>query len=102
MFRDFCKIWRRAIHKSFLKKAAFALFVLGFGSAFAQDFFKQANELYDKGEYKQAVKMYRAAIQDGRYEPFAWFNLGNTLVQLKKNNIAMVKKFHKNILTLNN
>ncbi|MDD7299580.1 MAG: tetratricopeptide repeat protein [Fibrobacter intestinalis] len=90
MFRDFCKIWRRAIHKSFLKKAAFALFVLGLGSAFAQDFFKQANELYDKGEYKQAVKMYRAAIQDGRYEPFAWFNLGNTLVQLKKNNIAIV------------
>lgn len=58
--------------------------------AFAEDYFKAANELYDKGEYKQAVKMYRAAIQDGRYEPFAWFNLGNTLVQLGKNNIAMV------------
>lgn len=68
-----------------------ALLVLLFASlAFSQDFFKQANELYDKGEYKQAVKMYRAAIQDGRYEPFAWFNLGNTLVQLGKNNIAMV------------
>lgn len=58
--------------------------------SFAQDYFKAANELYDKGEYKQAVKMYRAAIQDGRYEPFAWFNLGNTLVQLGKNNVAMV------------
>lgn len=58
--------------------------------AFAEDYFKAANELYDKGEYKQAVKMYRAAIQDGRYEPFAWFNLGNTLVQLGKNNVAMV------------
>ena len=39
--------------------------------AFAEDYFKAANELYDKGEYKQAVKMYRAAIEDGRYEPFA-------------------------------
>lgn len=69
----------------------FAAVILLLASAtFAQDFFKQANELYDKGEYKQAVKMYRAAIQDGRYEPFAWFNLGNTLVQLGKNNIAMV------------
>lgn len=71
----------------------FAILVLGFllpPGAFAEDYFKQANELYDKGEYKRAVKMYRAAIQDGRYEPFAWFNLGNTLVQLGKNNIAMV------------
>ena len=80
MFRDFCKIWRRAIHKSFLKKAAFALFVLGFGSAFAQDFFKQANELYDMSEYKQTVKIYRSAIQYGRYDPFAWFNLLISLV----------------------
>lgn len=57
---------------------------------FAEDFFKQANELYDKGDYKRAVKMYRAAIQDGRYEPFAWFNLGNSLVRLDKKNIAIV------------
>ncbi len=57
---------------------------------FAEDFFKQANELYDQGDYKRAVKMYRAAIQDGQYEPFAWFNLGNSLVQLDKKNIAIV------------
>ena len=57
---------------------------------FAQDFFKKANELYDQGKFKEAVPFYRAAIREGQYEPFAWFNLGNTLVQLGKNNIAMV------------
>ena len=81
MFRNFLKFSRKF----------FVLVIFTFASfASAQDFFKQANELYDKGEYKKAVKVYRAAIQEGRYEPFAWFNLGNTLVQLGKNNIAMV------------
>ena len=56
----------------------------------ADDYFKQANDLYDQGKYKEAVPMYRAAINEGTYEPFAWFNLGNTLVQLGKNNIAVV------------
>ena len=56
----------------------------------ADDFFFKANELYDQGRYKESVKYYRAAIDDGRYEPFAWFNLGNALVQLGKKEVAMV------------
>lgn len=56
----------------------------------AEDFFKQANELYDKGDYKRAIKTYRAAIREGQYEPFAWFNLGNAAVQIDKKNIALV------------
>lgn len=58
--------------------------------SFAQDYFKQANELYDQGKFKEAVKVYRAAIREGQYEPFSWFNLGNALVQLGKNNLALV------------
>lgn len=56
----------------------------------AEDFFKRANELYDKGDYKLAIKTYRAAIREGQYEPFAWFNLGNAAVQIDKKNIALV------------
>jgi len=54
------------------------------------DYFKKANELYDAGKYSEAVPMYRAAIKNGQLEPYAWFNLGNTLVHLKQNQVAMV------------
>ncbi|MBR2308553.1 MAG: tetratricopeptide repeat protein, partial [Fibrobacter sp.] len=56
----------------------------------AEDYFFKANELYDQGKYKEAVPLYRAAIDEGRYEPFAWFNLGNALVQLDRKQVAMV------------
>ena len=56
----------------------------------ATDYFKKANELYDKGKYAEAVPMYRAAIKNGQLEPYAWFNLGNTLVHLKQNHVAIV------------
>jgi tetratricopeptide (TPR) repeat protein len=55
-----------------------------------QDFFVQGNQLYDQAKYLEAIKYYRAAIAEGQFEPFAWFNLGNSLVQIGKNNIAMV------------
>ena len=56
----------------------------------AEDFFKKANELYDAGKYAEAVPAYRAAIKNGQLEPYAWFNLGNTLVHLKQNHVAIV------------
>ena len=56
----------------------------------AEDYFFKANELYDQGKYKEAVPLYRAAIDEGRYEPFAWFNLGNAMVQLDRKQVAMV------------
>lgn len=60
-------------------------------SAFAiEDYFFKANEFYDQGKFKEAIPLYRAAIDDGRYEPFAWFNLGNALVQLDRKQVAMV------------
>jgi len=67
----------------------FAVFAVA--SAFsAEDFFKRANELYDAGKYAEAVPVYRAAIKNGQLEPYAWFNLGNALVHLKQNHVAIV------------
>jgi len=69
----------------------FLLVLLGCGLAMGkQGWFNQANQLYDQGKYMEAVKYYRAAIQDGEYEPYAWFNMGNTLVQLNKHHLAVV------------
>lgn len=68
----------------------FALLSLCSSLAFAEEYFMKANALYDEGRFKEAVPFYRAAIDEERYEPFAWFNLGNTLVQLKKNEVALV------------
>ena len=68
------------------------LLLLFVGQAFpAEDYFFKANELYDQGKYKEAVPLYRAAIDEGRYEPFAWFNLGNSLVQLDRKQVAMYR-----------
>ena len=33
----------------------------------AEDYFFKANELYDQGKYKEAVPLYRAAIDEGRF-----------------------------------
>lgn len=55
-----------------------------------EDFFAQANKLYDQGKFMDAVKYYRAAIASEQYEVFAWFNLGNSLVQLNKHHLALV------------
>ena len=56
----------------------------------AEDYFFKANDLYDQGKFKEAVPLYRAAIDEGRYEPFAWFNLGNAMVQLDRKQVALV------------
>ncbi|MDR2593205.1 MAG: tetratricopeptide repeat protein [Fibromonadaceae bacterium] len=63
------------------------LFASSYG---AEDFFKKANELYDAGKYAEAVPAYRAAIKNEQMEPYAWFNMGNTLVHLKQNHVAIV------------
>ena len=77
-------------HKSSLLFLIICVCGIGSSASFADDFFSKANALYDNGQYKEAVPFYRAAIDEGRYEPFAWFNLGNTLVQLQKNEVALV------------
>ena len=81
---------KRSVLKASLLATSLLLFFLALPLHAADDFFFKANELYDQGRYKESVKYYRAAIDDGRYEPFAWFNLGNALVQLGKKEVAMV------------
>ena len=81
---------KRSDLKASLLATSLLLFLLALPLHAADDFFFKANELYDQGRYKESVKYYRAAIDDGRYEPFAWFNLGNALVQLGKKEVAMV------------
>lgn len=84
--------FRRKMKKSIVYHLSFFVLVLlcAFPASANDDFFFKANELYDQGKFKEAVRYYRAAIDDGKYEPFAWFNLGNASVQLGKKNIAMV------------
>lgn len=67
-----------------------ALLLVVWAPLHAEDFFKKANGLYDQGKYTDAIQVYRAAIREGQYEPFAWFNLGNCLVQLQKYNMAII------------
>jgi len=72
-------------------RAVFSFLMLFVSFAFAQqDFFKKANELYDAGKYAEAVPIYRAAIKHGQLEPYSWFNLGNSLVHLGQNHVAIV------------
>lgn len=70
--------------------------LLAASSLLAEDYFAKANALYDEGKFKEAVPFYRAAIDEGRYEPFAWFNLGNALVQLGRPYVAMVA-YHRTV-----
>lgn len=70
--------------------SVFLFLLAGIELAHSEDFFKKANALYDQGKYADAVSVYRAAIREGQYEPFAWFNLGNSLVHLQKPHLAMV------------
>lgn len=54
------------------------------------DFFARGNQFYDQGKYREAVKQYRAAILSDQIVPFAWFNMGNSLVHLKMYPLALV------------
>jgi tetratricopeptide (TPR) repeat protein len=74
----------------FAMRKFFLLIALIVSLAHGEDFFKKANELYDAGRYAEAVPMYRAAIKHGQLEPYSWFNLGNALVHLKQNHVAIV------------
>jgi tetratricopeptide (TPR) repeat protein len=68
-----------------------SLFVLLLASlSFAQNYFEQANTLYDEGKYAEAVPVYRSAIRARQLEPYAWFNMGNALVHLGRNDLALV------------
>ncbi len=50
----------------------------------------QANALYDNGQYKEAVPFIGRQLMKGDTNLLRGFNLGNTLVQLQKNEVALV------------
>ncbi len=54
------------------------------------DFLGQGNVEYDKGHFDKAIELYQKAIQQKQQSSFAWFNIGNCRVQLKKLPEALV------------
>jgi len=84
-------------YKSLLPKKFFTLFILAVGIsqiAFAQkvnNIIKSGNDAYKKGDYKNAEKFYKQALEEDGDNLFATFNLGNAL--LKQNNIIEAAKY---------
>jgi len=56
---------------------------------------KSGNEAYKKGDYKNAEKFYKEALEEDNDNLFAQFNLGNAL--LKQNNIIEAAKYFSKI-----
>lgn len=69
---------------------ALLLCLLANGFATPGDWFAQGNAAYDKGDFTEAVRLYRTAIREEQFEVFAWFNLGNSLVKLDRPGLASV------------
>ncbi len=51
---------------------------------FAQDAFKEGNQLYAQKKYAEAVQAYEGIIENGKESAEVYFNLGNAYYQLKK------------------
>lgn len=71
-----------------------ALFLLICQPGFAQkvnSIIKSGNDAYKKGDYKNAEKFYKEALEEDNDNLFAQFNLGNAL--LKQNNIIEAAKY---------
>ena len=49
-----------------------------------QDFFKQANEAYKKGDYQAAISGYEKALNSGQGAPEVYFNLANAYYKLNR------------------
>ena len=49
-----------------------------------QDFFKQGNEAYKKGDYQSAVSGYEKALNGGQEAPELYFNLANAYYKLNR------------------
>ena len=48
----------------------------------AAQFLRQANQLYNKGKYKEAIVVYKEAVAKGENPTLAYFNLANTYFQV--------------------
>ncbi|MCX7726514.1 MAG: tetratricopeptide repeat protein [Chitinispirillaceae bacterium] len=43
---------------------------------------QEANELYNKGKFKEAIALYKKAIEEGENKALSYFNLANTYFQI--------------------
>lgn len=76
------------------KKAlmAVSLFILSFGTAFAQSdrqYIREGNKMFHSGNYADAEVAYRKALEKNPRNPQAEFNLGNALFAQKKDSAAV-------------
>jgi tetratricopeptide (TPR) repeat protein len=58
------------------------LFITQF--SFAQNAFEQANQLYQKGSYQEAVSIYESILASGKQSAELYFNLGNCYYKMHK------------------
>lgn len=77
-------------------------FFASFQALHAQDvssIIKQANDAYKKGDYKNAVELYKNALKKNAGDVTAKFNLGNALQ--KQNDAAGAEKYYTEVTDVN-
>jgi Ca-activated chloride channel homolog len=58
------------------------IFIAFLVSGFVLNDARKANEAYERGDFEEAVQLYRSAIQQVPDNPKLYFNLGNALAQM--------------------
>ena len=65
-------------------KKLFYIFVLLTQFCWAQDAFEKGNNLYQKGQYQEAILAYEGILKSGEESAEVYFNLGNCFYKLNK------------------
>lgn len=65
-------------------KKLFYILLLITQSFWAQDAFEKGNQLYQKGNYQEAAKVYEGILASGQESVDVYFNLGNCFYKLNK------------------
>lgn len=65
-------------------KKLFYIFVLLTQFCWAQDAFEKGNNLYQKGQYQEAISVYEGILKSGQESAEVYFNLGNCFYKLNK------------------
>lgn len=65
-----------------IKFIVIILFVLTFAKISFSKHLQEANELYNKGKFREAIVVYKKALKEGENRTLVYFNLANTYFQL--------------------
>lgn len=76
----------------------FVFFTCLFAKGQAENTFTKATEAYNDGDYKEAIKLYNAILEDGQHSAALYFNLGNSYYKL--NEIASSIYYYEKALLL--